>query len=124
MQTVQGLRKKMYRKPTPKQRDRQRQKLEAMRRGRERASLARGPRISYEVPDLRRVITITDHDTGQPVTHMVELRKSRRIDVYRVSVDGKPWRACGWSAVLAMLRKAYPRALSPRAIGEYLRDMG
>ncbi len=105
----------MYRKPTPKQRERQRQKLEAMRRGRERSALARGPREVYELPDLRRVVTITDHDTGQPITHTVELRKSRRVDVYRVSVDGQQWRSCGWSAVLVMLRKAYPRALSPRS---------
>lgn len=50
-----------------------------------------------------------------PITHTVELRRSNRVDVYRVSVDGQPWRACGWSAVLVMLRKAYQRALSPRS---------
>lgn len=111
----------MYRKPTPKQRERLRLKLEAMRRGRERAAQGRGPILrASDLPELRRVVTVTDHDTGQPVTHRIELLRSRRVDTYRVLVDGQPWRACGWSAVLAMLRTAYPRLLSPRS--DYWRD--
>lgn len=115
---MQGLRTTMYRKPSPKQRELRTRKLEAMRRGKDRARLAKEPRDwPAELPNLRRVVTITDHDTGEPVTHVIELRKTRRVDTYAVAVDGKPWRAAGWSAVLAMLRKAYPRVLSPRALG-------
>lgn len=61
-------------------------------------------------PDLRRVIEITDFDTGQPVTHRIELRRSDRIDCYSVTADGKPWRQrAGWAQVLAGIRKAMPR---------------
>jgi hypothetical protein len=105
----------MYRQPSRKQRESLKRKLQAMRRGQERAALARGPRVAApELPDLRRVVTITDHDSGQPVTHTIELHRTRRVDTYAVCVDGQPWRRAGWSAVLTMLRKAYPRVLSAR----------
>jgi hypothetical protein len=72
------------------------------------------PRL-VQLPLLRRVVSITDHDSGAPVTHTLELLRTRRVDTYAVKVDGQPWRQAGWSAVLAMLRKAYPRIPSPRS---------
>ncbi len=106
----------MYRPPTQRQRDKQAARLEAMRRGKDRARMAREPRgLPPELPELRRVVTITDYDSGAPITHELHLMRSRRVDSYRVACDGVLWRTAGWSAVLAMLRKAYPRVPSPRS---------
>lgn len=106
----------MYRKPSKRQQDIRARKLEAMRRGKDRARMeSPAPDYPPELPLLRRVVSVTDHDTGEPVTHTVELLRTRRTDTYAVKVDGQPWRQAGWSAVLAMLRKAYPRIPSPRS---------
>jgi len=59
-------------------------------------------------------ITVERFDVGGE-THVFELRRTRRVDVYAVTVDGQPWKRCGLSEVLAGLRKATPRMLSPRA---------
>jgi len=64
------------------------------------------------IPELRRIIEITDFDSGEPVTHRLELYKTVRIDCYKVLVDGKPWKArIGWSNILAGIRKALPRLI-------------
>lgn len=65
-----------------------------------------------EIPDLRRIIEITDLDSGEPVTHKLELYRSDRIDCYKVFVDGKLWKKrIGWSQILAGIRKALPRLI-------------
>jgi len=62
------------------------------------------------IPELRRVIEITDYDKGVPTTHKLELYKTNRIDCYRVVVDGKLWKErIVWSNILAGIRKALPR---------------
>jgi hypothetical protein len=66
------------------------------------------------LPDLRMRIIVERFDAGT-VRHVLELRRSRRIDQYAVTVDGKPWRVIGLSGVLDGLRKAMPRMLSSRA---------
>lgn len=105
-----------YRPPSPRQRDAQARKLATMRAGRDRARMASpAPDYPPPLPELRRVVTITDYDTGEPVTHELRLLRSRRVDSYRVIVDGQPWHRAGWTAVLAMLRRAYPRVPSPRS---------
>lgn len=92
-------------------------RLEAMRRGRERARMDRpAPDYPAELPELRMRITVERFDCGGE-THVFELRKTRRVDVYAVTVDGKAWKACGLSGVLEGLRKATPRMLSTRAAG-------
>jgi len=66
--------------------------------------------LDHELPELRRVIEITDYDSGQPATHHIELYRSDRIDCYRAVVDSRLWKArIGWSRVLEGLRKALPR---------------
>lgn len=106
----------MYRKPTPKQQARRERTLEAMRRGKEAARMAREPeRRMPELPEVRRVVMVTDYDRGAPVTHTFELRQSNRVDSYKVFVDGQPWKRCGWSAVCAALRKSHHRLPSPRS---------
>lgn len=70
-----------------------------------------GPQPDYPVdlPDMRREIIVVDHDFGR-VEHRIALYKTRRIDCYRVEVDGRPWAdSMGWSRILAGLRKAMPR---------------
>lgn len=66
----------------------------------------------HTIPELRRVIEITDYDTGEPIHHKLELYKTDRIDCYKVFVDGKLWKErIGWSKILAGIRKALPRLM-------------
>ena len=105
----------MYRKPRHRQIVARQRKLEAMRRGRDRARMARpAPVRAPDLPDLRREVVVIDHDSGEPTTHTLRLYKTRRVDTYRIEADGKPWRCCGWATCLTGLRKAYPRVPSPR----------
>lgn len=88
----------------------QRQKLAAMRRGADAARMA-APAPDYPVtlPTLRRRIVIEDFDFERRV-HVLELHKTDRIDCYRVTADGRPWKArIGWSKLLEGLRKSMPR---------------
>lgn len=106
----------MYRKPSKRQQEAQARKLEAMRLGRERAALAREPRGRMpDLPLVRRTVVVTDYDSGQPVMHTLELRRTRRVDSYAVLADGKPWKVCGWSKVCEGLRKSHQRLPSPRS---------
>lgn len=85
-------------------------KLEAMKRGKDAARMARPmePR-SPDLPDLRRRIVITDFDFGE-VTHTIDLYKSSRIDCYRAVADGKAWKdRVGWAKVLEAVRKSFIR---------------
>jgi hypothetical protein len=41
-----------------------------------------------EIPELRRVIEITDFDSGEPIVHKLELYKTDCIDCYDVDVNG------------------------------------
>jgi hypothetical protein len=85
-------------------------RLEAMRRGRERARLE-GPAPDYPppLPDLRRRLVIEDFDFGHSV-HVMEFYRTNRIDCFRVVVDGKEWkRRIGFSNALAGIRKSMPR---------------
>lgn len=88
----------------------QRQKLDAMRRGRERARLS-GPAPDYPaaLPDLRRRIVVENFDFEHSV-HVLEFFRTDRIDCFRVVVDGKEWkRRIGFSKALVGLRKSMPR---------------
>ena len=107
----------MYRKPSPKRQAEQRRRLKAMKRGRERAAMAREPRGRMpELPLLRREVTVIDYDTGQPIAHTLHLYRSDRSDCYRAVADGKPWKdRIGWSKILAGLRKSYQRVPGARS---------
>lgn len=88
----------------------------AMQAGRERARMERpAPDYPAELPELRMRITVERFDFGSE-RHVVELHRTRRVDVYAVTVDGQPWCRSGLSGVLAGLRKAFPRVLSTRAM--------
>ena len=93
------------------------ERLRAMREGQDRARLARpAPDYPQPLPELRMRITVERFDSGaEPERHVFTLLRSRRVDQYRVLIDGQPWRVAGLSAVLAGLRKATPRRLSDRA---------
>ena len=72
------------------------------------------PQYPIDVPDLRRKIIIEDYDSGAVVRHEIEMHSTRRIDCYRVVVDGKELKnSAGWSAILAGIRKSLPRMRSP-----------
>lgn len=88
----------------------QRQRLIAMRSGRERTRLAApAPDYPVQLPELRRRIVIEDWDFGHKV-HVLELHRTNRRDCCRVVADGVEWkRRIGWSNILAGLRKSMPR---------------
>lgn len=107
----------MYRRLSPKQQDQRRRRTEAMKRGRERAALARDPRGRMpDLPQLRRELIVIDYDAGEPITHTLHLYRSDRVDCYRAMADGKPWKdRIGWSKVLAGVRKAFQRLPGQRS---------
>ena len=106
----------MYRKPTKRQQEARARKLDAMRRGKDRARMAREPQARMpDLPLVRRRVVVTDFDSGHPVEHTLELRRSRRVDSYAVYADGQPWKVCGWSKVCEGLRKSHQRLPSPRS---------
>jgi len=89
--------------------------LAAMRAAKARKREERDPRPEpVALPELRMRITVERLDFGREV-HVFELRRTRRVDVYAISVDGKPWKRGGLTAALEGLRKACPRVMSPRA---------
>lgn len=107
----------MYRRLSPKQSEQRQRKLQAMKRGKERAAMAREPRGRMpDLPNLRRELIVIDYDTGEPVTHTMHLYRSDRVDCYRAVADGKPWKdRIGWSKVLAGLRKSFQRVPGARS---------
>lgn len=106
----------MYRNRSKKQDAALQRKVEAMKRGRERASMAREPRGRMpDLPLLRREVIVVDYDSGEPATHTMHLYRTGRVDTYRIEADGKPWKRGGWTKALEGLRKAYPRIPSPRS---------
>lgn len=107
----------MYRR-TKKVHEARQRHLEAMRRGKDRARMLR-PSTEYPapLPELRMRITVERFDFGED-RHVFEMRKTNRVDTYRVSVDGQPWKRAGLTGVLEGIRKACPRVLSPRALYE------
>lgn len=88
-----------------------------MQAGRDDARMQRpAPDYPAPLPELRMRITVERFDGAAPEVHVFELKRSRRIDQYRVEVDGQPWRTAGLAAVLEGLRKAVPRRLSERSM--------
>lgn len=105
----------MYRRTQKAQAARSAQ-LAAMRAAKNRKRLEREPpAYPAELPNVRMRITVERLDFGRQV-HVFELHKTRRVDVYDIRVDGKPWKHGGLTAALEGLRKACPRVLSARAI--------
>jgi hypothetical protein len=86
-------------------------RLAAARAAKERKRLSAAlPDYPPDLPDLRRMIEITDYNSGMPTTYAIELYRSDRIDCYKVIIDGKFWKErIGWSRILEGLRKALPR---------------
>lgn len=90
---------------------------EAMQRGRSQSRMDQpSPDYPAELPDVRMRITVERFDLAAPERHEFELRKTNRVDVYAVLVDGQPWKHAGLTAVLEGLRKACPRVMSTRRI--------
>ncbi len=71
------------------------------------------PAYPAALPEIRMRITVERLDFGHE-THVFELRRTNRVDVFAVVVDGKPWKRAGLTAVLEGLRKACPRVMSGR----------
>ena len=73
------------------------------------------PDYPAELPEVRMRITVERLDFGHE-SHVFELRRTSRVDVYQIHVDGKPWKRGGLTAALEGLRKACPRVASSRSI--------
>jgi hypothetical protein len=86
-------------------------RLAAARAAKERKRLSAVlPDYPPDLPDLRRVIEITDYDSDTPTTHVIEVYRSDRIYCYNIKIDSEPWKQrVGWSRILEGLRKALPR---------------
>lgn len=104
----------MYR-VTRKSKQQQARQRAAQRTREANRMAAPAPDYPAVLPDLRMRITVERLDFGAE-SHVFELRKTSRVDVYDVTVDGKPWTRGGLSQVLAGIRKACPRVMSHRAI--------
>ena len=90
---------------------------EAMQRGRSQSRMDQpSPDYPAELPDVRMRITVERFDLAAPERHEFELRKTNRVDVYAVLVDGQPRKQAGLTAVLEGLRKACPRVMSTRRL--------
>ena len=105
----------MYRRTLKAAEARQR-RIAAMLAGKAAARMARpAPDYPAELPALRMRITVERLDFGHE-QHIIELHRTRRVDVYAVTIDGHPWKRAGLSAVLEGIRKACQRVASPRAV--------
>ena len=95
----------------------QRQQWSADRQRRAQATRNRTDRPAPDypsmLPELRMRITVERFDFGHE-THTLEFRRTNRVDVYAVSIDGLPWKRAGLTAALEGLRKACPRVMSAR----------
>lgn len=89
---------------------RSKEMLARMRAGKAAARMARpAPDYPPALPELRRRLIVEDFDFSRRV-HVMEFFRTRRVDCYRVVVDGREWhRSIGWSRALAGLRKSLPR---------------
>lgn len=88
-----------------------------MQRGRKQAKIDQpAPDYPAELPQVRMRIIVERYDFDAPERHEFELRRTNRVDVYAVLVDGQPWKTAGLTAVLEGLRKACPRVMSQRRI--------
>ena len=79
---------------------------------REKLRLERAEKRPMPLKELRMRITVERFDFDEPEKHVFELKQGKRIDMYRVFVDGEKWKHCGFSAVLEGIRKATPRIIS------------
>src|SRR3546814_15949395 len=100
----------MYRR-TRKSAEFRARRIESMRRGREAARMSRPmPERPPDRPDLRIEIIVRRHDCGELIEHTFAFHDRPRVDTYRVTCDGEPWRdGIGLSRALALIRKAMPR---------------
>ncbi|BEU02961.1 hypothetical protein OAG1_17610 [Agarivorans sp. OAG1] len=72
---------------------------------------------------LRCVIELTNFDSGDPITHRIELYKCDHIDCYDVVVDGGlQQKRIEWRRILALIRKALPR--QSRELNEFTLRQG
>lgn len=61
----------------------------------------------YELPDDCYRITVENLISGK--TDVMLFHPGSRRGRFRVDVNGKPWRECGWSDVMARIRKSCKR---------------
>jgi hypothetical protein len=55
-------------------------------------------------PDDMYRITFDNLMTGE--THVLTFHPGPRMNNYRIDVDGKPWKVCGWDGAMDRIRKS------------------
>ena len=70
-------------------------------------------KLHHLVPELRMKIAIEIFDDGRKAS-VLEFRRTRRIDTFNVTQDGKAIGEMSISSVAAHIRKLLPRKKSPR----------
>src|SRR3546814_18596983 len=82
-----------------------------MRRGRETARMSRP--MPERPPDrhaLRMEIIVRRYDCGESIAHTFAFHDRARVDLYRITCDGEPWRdGIGLSRAIALIRTAMQR---------------
>jgi hypothetical protein len=97
-----------------------------MRAGKERKRMALAAdaehRPGVDIPALRRLVIIIDYDLGQRV-NVFELRRTDRIDSYRVAHNGEPLAGrVGWSNFCKRLSVFFPRLMSASAVQQQCKE--
>jgi len=114
------------------------QLIERLARGRavgeKRRMEGHHPDFPPELPELRRLIEITDFDTGTPITHRVELYLSNRIGCYMNGTNVIVHRTCSSSLLrrrprlgkyMTVLSRSAPKGHKrPLLQGECCRGIG
>ena len=63
------------------------------------------PPITYAIETVDPLYTLvfTDHLIGKE--YVFTLHGSNRIDQFKINVNGVPWKDCGWTDLMAEIRK-------------------
>jgi hypothetical protein len=73
------------------------------------ASLTELPDYEDHRPDDMYRVTVENLMTAE--THVLLFHPGPRTDNYRIDVDGRPWRVCGWTGAMARLRRSCVKLL-------------
>ena len=71
------------------------------------ADLPPSPHATPLAGRLLRQVVVADLMTGE--RHTLDFYGTARLNCYDVRVDGQPWRVCGWSVAMALVRKSCVR---------------
>lgn len=98
-----------------KNRNRINSKMAVMRKAKERKRMEQASNpltCAIETIDPLYTLTFADHLIGKE--YVFTLHRGNRTDQFKVNVNGVPWKDCGWSDLLAEIRRKRVRIQSLR----------